>query len=97
MRISRRNYPDNRDLDKSEADFIQKENESKPKEFLYSTSGVLLLISHTGRGPHRDAATSVRKGKYLAFPANNAPRRLLFPYQLPRGADPEHGEGSGCR
>lgn len=64
---------------------------------MYSTSGVLLLISHAGRGPHRDAATSVRKGKYLAFPANNTTCRLLFPYQLPRGADPEPFPCSGLQ
>lgn len=41
-------------------------------------SSILLLISHTGRGTHRDADKSVREGKYLAFPENNAASTLLF-------------------
>lgn len=45
---------------------------------MYSVSSVLLLISHTGRGTHRDADKSVREGKYLAFRENNAASMLLF-------------------
>lgn len=95
LRISRWNYPDNRDLDKSKTYYYLEGKWIKAKEIVYSTSSVLLLITHTGRGTHRDADRSVSESKYLTFLKTKllcqhcSPHCFLQPCP-PLGSSPRH-------